>query len=492
MALEKLIEKFSVQASMIKREPLQESTNSKVLIENEEKNCYGVYSVPIWRLDKENLNGRIYTRKLAEKLCEDNSVTFSLKDHPEEGKESVDNIVGVAKDPFIKNGILYAYGYLIDKEFADKLNKAIALKAPFGVSSSGLGEVDKISKRVNEDSYQLERYFDYVLDPSYQVYITEDCKVVKEEIENKPENKLNESKEDTKNTELTAIEEKNIKKNINERIEKLDKLTNIKEKLDGYKDVLSWFTEGFNDTELKKVIEDKVKICENKVNFLVKKTTEITAQKNTLTEENKIIMEENANLVETIENLQKKVTELSEKNKVAYSLLDNVKQYSNKLKQLKEADSKKMESMVSVKEFNEVMAFVEKVEKENDSLKEKIVTLQNNGKKLAESEKTAKAEIIEYYNSLHENNHKVIAVKDEILRCESLFEAKRTYLKLKDLLEETPRKVETIKESVVVEKVGKQNLSEVLTTVDTMNNSSTSNFNYTGRPVSHLKEKDWI
>lgn len=43
-----------------------------------------------------------------------------------------------------------------------------------GLSSSGFGDFEADGKTVDPDSFELERYFDWVLEPSYSVFGTLD------------------------------------------------------------------------------------------------------------------------------------------------------------------------------------------------------------------------------------------------------------------------------------------------------------------------------
>ena len=132
------------------------------------------YEVPVWRLDKKNLNNRVYTSTLAKKLIKENKVTVALKDHPNADEDgSVDRIVAVGKNHHIREGVLYADCYFVDDDFRKKVENILEHGGNIGLSSSGDGSVDDEGYVLEED-YALQRYFDFVLTPSYEVYLTKE------------------------------------------------------------------------------------------------------------------------------------------------------------------------------------------------------------------------------------------------------------------------------------------------------------------------------
>lgn len=172
------------------------------------------YEVPIWRLNERNLNNRVYTEALGQKVLNENKVTLALADHPKDDG-SVRDIVAVGKNPKIKNGVLWAEAYFVDEAFANKVNKIVELGGKIGLSSSAYGDLDE-DNNVRVDGFELERYFDFVLDPSYQVFISPDNKPISQEAVDssvvpgrmeKPLKKKDED-EDEEDEEEVVVEEK--------------------------------------------------------------------------------------------------------------------------------------------------------------------------------------------------------------------------------------------------------------------------------------------
>ncbi len=142
---QKLTENFSrdwKEPLSIRKLNLNES--EKIVEANGKKfNVREGYEVPVWRLDKKNLNNRVYSRSLGEKVCKEfgNLVTVNLADHPEGDDDgSVKDIVGVSKNPHIRDGILYVDAYPVDEACAAKLERMVELGAGRGVSSFNIRE----------------------------------------------------------------------------------------------------------------------------------------------------------------------------------------------------------------------------------------------------------------------------------------------------------------------------------------------------------------
>lgn len=81
MAKQHLTENFLVSEKVAKRIPLTESTQI-IEKDGEQLKCRAAYEFPVWRLDKENLNERIYSTPLAEQVIEGGRTTAGLVNHP--------------------------------------------------------------------------------------------------------------------------------------------------------------------------------------------------------------------------------------------------------------------------------------------------------------------------------------------------------------------------------------------------------------------------
>lgn len=164
--MQRLVEHVKVAGSQVRKLKLNEST---VRMQEGELDVSAAFEVPIWRIGQENLNKRTYGNKVAEKVVRESKVTMALGDHPDD-EGSVWNIVAVAKNPKIRDGILWAEAYFVDDAMAKKVDKIVEYGGEIGLSSSAYGDVDD-DGNVLEEGFEIERYFDLVLEPSYQVYI---------------------------------------------------------------------------------------------------------------------------------------------------------------------------------------------------------------------------------------------------------------------------------------------------------------------------------
>lgn len=164
----------------INKTSLQESVEGTIT------NVVVFKEVKIWRLDSENLNGRIYPTSLGEKIVSQGKITFCYDNHPfDEMSMSYKDVRAVAKNPKIKEGYLVVDLHFVDTAFANKIETIIELGGKVGVSSVGYGLLDE-NNVIDANSYELVRYCDTVINPSYEVYI-EDENIQPEEKEEQVE-----------------------------------------------------------------------------------------------------------------------------------------------------------------------------------------------------------------------------------------------------------------------------------------------------------------
>lgn len=155
-----LKETLVVKASEFTRVPLKESEGGKFSAH---------WQSPVWKLDTLNLNGRVYGTDLANRVVEENAVTGVCDGHEPSMCQEFQNYVGVAKDPFIKDGFLWVDIYLVDEAYAGRIERLHDLGLPIGVSSVGYGDVDADGV-VDPKTYTLVRYMDFVTYPAGRVY----------------------------------------------------------------------------------------------------------------------------------------------------------------------------------------------------------------------------------------------------------------------------------------------------------------------------------
>ena len=134
--------------------------------------------VPIWRLDVENLNGRIYTTELAAQIVSQNAITNVLRNHLEEFEAEISDIKAIAKNPKIENGMLKVDLEMVDDGFSSLVERIVSAGGRVGLSSVGYGTLDK-DKKIQD--YQLVRYADFVINPSALVFIEQESEVPQKE-----------------------------------------------------------------------------------------------------------------------------------------------------------------------------------------------------------------------------------------------------------------------------------------------------------------------
>ena len=413
---QKLVENFSKdwnEPLHIRKLNLNESV--KIVEANGKKyNVREGFEVPVWRLDKKNLNNRIYSRKLGEKVVKEfkELVTVNLADHPEGDSDgSVKDILAVSKNPHIRDGILYVDAYPVDEAFANKLERIIELGGGLGVSSSCYGDVDG-NGNVLEEDFEVTRFFDWVLSPSYEVYVTqesfkeniqESLTINKEPIKeskNMPENKVNE------------LLEKTTRLNILKIVEDADKIEKISDKLTALEEALSYVSDDF--------LADLHSTISEKIESLKKESLEL-AEKGKLTEklneEIQLKESEKVPLQEQITSLQEEKKSLEEKLQTAENLINELKEHSQKAEQLLEASDAEAGSRFTAKEYLELAERLseaeekianfeeescsnkkesEDLEKENDELKEKVSRLISKIKTLREKNSSLEEALNDY------------------------------------------------------------------------------------------------
>lgn len=173
MAKQRLIENVLVPHKLLEKldVPLTEAT-----IGGQVYKALAVYRFPFTRPNEENLNGRIYPYALWDKVFASSPVTLSLVDHPEEGAGDPARVWAVLRNPGYNRdkSLAYVDCYIIDNELGRTALGVLQAGGDVGLSSSGFGDFEADGKTVDPESFELERYFDWVLEPSYSVFGTLD------------------------------------------------------------------------------------------------------------------------------------------------------------------------------------------------------------------------------------------------------------------------------------------------------------------------------
>ncbi len=514
-----------------------------------------IYTFPISKPGKENLNGRIYSEKLwknTEKRMK-NSSTFGLMDHPEH-EGSTKDIWCVWRNLRISEdrSSVVADAYLIGK-WGEMVKEILDAGGKVGLSTSGFGEILEDKKTIDPDTYELERVADFVFNPSYEVYgsqeniinqeesimektmletleeeqVLEEKKKkasedeledIKEPVENKDDEKDSDEKDKKKKTQAEENDsddddDDNDDDNDDDEEDEVKEKKKKKESEDKEDDEKKEPKKSDDDEEKKdkdddeekkdKEDEKKEKNDSKKESFLAKsfKMNMVSSFKQALKQENanermsqlaellfyfeegiedelkneiqEALEKEKSLLIEAtnaeqksiktdFEKIKKEKEAVEEKFNDSLELLDSLKVYSKKLKEMYDLVSAEKNGMVTATEYREAQIYLEGVEHENELLEREVIQLRSklSERKQASSredevrpsikideEKTSTVEkidlnsvnpeVLNYYTNLEYSSPSVILIKEDILRCRTIMEAQKTSLRLKPIWEES-------------------------------------------------------
>ena len=464
--LKRIVESYKLQACDFRK---RENVLSKTVESTDGKsyNAKAVYTFPISRPDKENLNGRIYTRKLWEKVIKEKQAEgcFGLMDHPEDDG-STKNAWCVWRDLRFNEdkSLVIADAYLFGF-WGQQVLEALEAGGSVGLSTSGFGEFKDDDKTLNEETYSLERVADFVLNPSYEVFghqwdlkidkpatesvVTEKIaggkridydddlvkvyqngkeiysgiedyepmrdadwkwdntnkyytykdmiKVCLENLESSPKADKEIVMENTKSTVSPSIEEKSLLLNIKAMFKESKQNTNVFERLDNYKSLLSYFTENMATagSDIKNEIDNAIqadnayiKECVEKYADLNEKASASDARieelEKQLAEANEKVAKSEAALKEAedkIAVITNDNTELEKKFGESCDMLDSFKTYANKQKEIVRTLEAEKNGMVTPKDYKESIVYSQSLEEELKKVKAELYEAKKKAKK---------------------------------------------------------------------------------------------------------------
>lgn len=302
-------------------------------------------NVPVTKFT-ENKNGRIYPKKLweriqKEKIAEGN---LSLADHPGDDSDgSIKDICAVWHNFSVTENYGKADWYLIGNH-GQLILEAVQAGGSVGISSVGFGEFQEDEKTVNTESYELQRLGDAVISPSQDVFATyenfseaiEEVEKIEEVVEksiNLQENITN-KKEGIIPEEncimIDKIQESNLKNQVRLALKEAKNKDNYTESLEDLK-------------ALKDIIPAEMSESHEKIDGAISEIT--TKMDEHIKNSSKLVSEKEETIVSLKEKLD--VTE-----KTLESLKEKYQKASDLLEAVKEADSKK--SSISEKELEKI------------------------------------------------------------------------------------------------------------------------------------------
>jgi len=278
---------------------------------------------------------------------------------------------------------------------------------------------------------------------------------------------------------VKSFQERTFETQIRSYMKQADVMELVTEQIDQYNEILSYIDE---PSELKEEVATKLAELKIKFGELALEGTKVSS----LTEAKQTLEEKVTEIETKFTEASKELEELSEKYDVSIRMLDNTKYYANKMKELYRTQKASSNGMATAKEYNESLKYNEDLEKqlaelrlairdikkENADLIEKVKMIdfkEQNLKDIAikaeaddvtrleakrvQDDKDAVAaeekrveesidiwnsdDVLEYYEDLFKVNPDVKVIKEDLLKCKTVFEAQNTYLRLKDLFEES-------------------------------------------------------
>jgi hypothetical protein len=484
MAKQKLTENVLVPASKIVKLdiPLTET-----LVEGTQYKALAIYRFPFTRPGQKNLNGRIYPYKLWDRIFQlfRTKATVSLCNHPEDDGDPA-RIWAVLRNPGYNEdktlGLVDCY--VLDNELGRTANGVLLAGGDLGLSSSGIGDFEADGVTVEADSFELERFFDWVLNPSYSVFGTLDDHIAeavmidpkqdKNNIPGKPVQELREDKVEAGMKTLTLREKRELEASLKKIYEDVKDIKPIRERLERAKEALTFY----EDTDVesyKGEFEELVKETEKEFEAtlakgeqvdLTKKEAEETSQlakeakkeAEELKKENEVLKKENEKLRDQIKESQKtkqQSTELlasmaeTSRRSIPYEKYEELRQFAIKAANLySEMKNSHNLLQIQIQEAQTAAKYLEEsqmVQYQKDAAaKARITELRQKNadakilaeKRLREAKeaefmRNVNPEVMEYYDDLLRRDADVANLREQILSRKTLMEAQMLVLHAK-------------------------------------------------------------
>lgn len=492
MAKQKLVENVLVPARLFEK---VDTSLHEAVVGDKTYEILAVYRFPFTRPGQKNLNGRTYPHALWDRLFSMNITTVSLVNHPDDDGDpariwAVMKNAGYNKDRTL--GLVDCY--IINNECGKTAMGVLAAGGDVGLSSSGLGDFEVDGETVAPDSYELERWADWVLSPSYSVFGKIDDKIseaISPDMEQDKSNNttasatgLRENKAGADMKTLTLREKRELELSLKKIYEDVKEIKDIRERLSRAKEALTFY-EGTDVDSYKGEFEELVKETEKEFESALAKAEQVDAVKKEaddtsriaadakkesedLKKENDILKKENEDLKEQL----KKSKDLEDysaamadslaktaRHSVPYKKYEELRQYAVKATKLysKLKDNynllqvKLQETQTAVKSFEEARMLEYRKDAAARTRIEELRQRNADAKTLAEIRlrearerefmRNVNPDVMEYYNDLIRMGEKVEGIKMQIL-------SKRTLLEAQMLVLQAKRKNAPVMESV--------------------------------------------
>jgi hypothetical protein len=397
MAKQRLIENILVPSSKIIKldVPLTEAA-----VGGTEYKALAVYRFPFTRPGQKNSNGRIYLHKLWDRIFQlfRTKSTVSLCNHPEDDGDPA-RIWAVLRNPgYNEDGTLGMVDcYILDNELGRTANGVLLAGGDLGLSSSGLGDFEADGITVDSDTFELERFFDWVLNPSYAVFGTLDDK--KESAVSSDDTKLLEEGKRMKT--LTLREKRELEVSLKKIYEDIRVISDLKERLSRAKEALTFYEgEDAGGVEsYKKEFEDLVAEAEKEFESKLKSAEEADSIKKESEETQKLAKEK----AKESEDLKKENEELKKENEKLKGQVKEFCDIKNETQELLSGMAKDARRKIKWEEYEELRKYAIRATKLYCGMKEDRNLLQIKVQELEQNvEKTHDAEMREYQKAMSE------------------------------------------------------------------------------------------
>lgn len=407
MARQKLVEQTVLTQGDYKKIPLTEDKKVVLNEEGSEVRCIAAYTFPISRPDQENLNKRVYTSKLWEKVINEKQGerSYGLMDHPEDEGSVKDawcvwRNVRMGLEEGSGKKMIYADAYLFGTH-GEQVEAAMNAGGRVGLSSVGYGDFKKDGRTIEEDTYELDRVADFVLNPSYQVFgskenspqvesnSVEDSTINKESTSPEGKNQEESSEErkstmsDVQKKSVMSLEEKNFRFSVRNLMKDAEAKESLREKMDSYEELLSYFDEENFAEDLREEVQTKLGEARKEYDQLAEKGTKLDEAQQTV-EKSSTELED---LKKKSEEIESENVILTEKLSNAYELLDSMKAMTKKLRDLYDLSEARANGMISAKEYRELLVYTEEKEKELEEVQNELVETKLEIRKIREDAK---------------------------------------------------------------------------------------------------------
>lgn len=445
------------------------------------------YILKVWQENSSNKNGRKYD-PIFENVLKEKPVTMGLVDHPKGDEDgNPKDIYAVQSNPHMRDGWLCIENVFVGED-GRKAEEILENGGFISISSSALGQVDH-EGCVMQEGFELERFGDWVMNPSNGVRHFEDDSKMSESTSSKEnltisskdaleENKIVNSKEKVIMSDTNKLIEQSLVTNIKSLIKESKKIENLPERIAYLKeDVIP----SFGDIDSEKLIELKESVVKDiqglekevgeKLSDLEESTKSKDEQIETLTEKEQTLNEQIEKYKTVIENLKKQLVitkSLAKKNESSkdseklsilerdnQELMEKILEMGKKDKKKEQDDDEEAPDDEEDSEEDSEEKTDEKADKKSSKRvdKKKKESSNRSSRNINEQERKEMGERIqerskirEYFEDMEKQNPIISEIKQDVKKAKGLEEAQTMILKFID--EKASEGKKTVREAI--------------------------------------------